>query len=91
VNHNYRADGHYKTSLIDAGERRLFKAWRAIGVSFATPEDRGNLASTDVTNLTVSYSVDGGTTFTNLINASPAIPADRTLELGQGIPGRDGR
>ncbi len=87
VNHNFRSSGEYRTSLIDGGERGKGKAWRAIGASFATTEDRGNTASTDPVTVTVSYSTDGGTTFTTLITATPNDPTNRLLELESEISG----
>ena len=87
VNHNYRSSGSYKSSLIDAGERDKYKAWRAIGASFATPEDRGNTASVDVTNIEIGYSIDGGLNFATHLTASPFDPTDRVLELEQKIIG----
>lgn len=83
--HNYGSSGSYKTALIDAGERDRVKAWRMIGVSFATPEDRGNIASTDEVTITVSYSIDGGATFLPHITALPFEPANRILELELGF------
>jgi hypothetical protein len=85
--HNFGSAGSYKTVLIDAGERDKLKAWRSIGVSFATPEDRGNTASVDQVTLTVSYSFDGGSTFQSHLTATPNDPNDRTLELDGEILG----
>jgi hypothetical protein len=84
---NYASAGAYRTALIDTGARDRLKAWRAIGVSFATPEDRGNLASTDQVTVTVSYSVDAGTSFATLLTANVNDPADRQLELEGEITG----
>ena len=85
--HNYASAGSYRTSLIDAGERDRMKAWRAIGASFATPEDRGNTASTDQVTVTVSYSVDAGQSFATHLSATQNDPTDRQLELEGEIAG----
>lgn len=87
TNHNFRASGSYKTSLIDAGERDKRKAWRKIGASFASPEVRGNESSADSVTLTLSYSIDGGATFTDLVVSTVTDPTERTLELTAEITG----
>lgn len=84
---NFRASGSYKTSLIDAGMPEQAKAWRRIGVSFATPEVRGNGASADPVTVTVAYSVDGGETFTTHAAATLSGPGPRTFTLDQEILG----
>jgi hypothetical protein len=87
VNHNYRSDAAFKTSLLDAGERESQKAWRAIGASFATPEDRGNASSVDSLTVAIAYSIDGGQSFTTHLTASPFDPADRVFDLEGKILG----
>jgi len=59
-----RDSGEYRTSLLDAGEPDKVKAWRKIGATFTAPEVRGNSGSTDAVTVTLSYSVDGGLTWT---------------------------
>lgn len=81
VTTNYATGGTYVTSLIDAGERDKVKAWRRMGASFATPEDRGNPASVDSVTVTLSYSTDGGSTFVALGSQISNDPTDRTVEL----------
>lgn len=87
ANPNFRSSGSYKTSLIDAGAREQAKAWRAIGVSFATPEDRGNTASADSVTVTISYSVDGGATFVTHGGATLNDPTQRTVEYAAPLAG----
>ena len=84
---NYAASGIYLTSLIDAGERDKVKAWRRMGASFATPEDRGNPASVDGVAIALNYSIDGGETFVPLGSLTTSNPTDRTLELAFDPPG----
>jgi hypothetical protein len=59
-----RDAGEYRTSLLDAGEPDKLKAWRKVGATFAAPEIRGNGASTDAVVVTLSYSIDGGLSWT---------------------------
>jgi hypothetical protein len=82
---SYAPSAEYRTSLLDAGERGRAKAWRAIGATFASPEARGNQASVDPVTLTLSYSIDGGATFTTAVSISTADPAERAFELGAAI------
>lgn len=51
------------TALMDAGERDLDKVWRRAGVEIATPDDR---ATADSVTVTLSYSDDGGSTWTQV-------------------------
>lgn len=51
------------TPMIDAGERDKPKAWRKLGVVFASPVLLGNTTSTDGVALTLDYSADGGETW----------------------------
>jgi hypothetical protein len=85
--HSYRDQGAYRTSLLDAGAPGESKAWRSILATFATPEDRGNTASTDSLTITVRYSTDGGVTWVvaaaQLLNS----PGTRTLDLGGPLSG----
>lgn len=82
---NYRASGSYRTSLLDAGERDKLKAWRKVGATFTSPEIRGNPDSTDGVTLTLSYSVDGGETFTTATNIAVNDPHDRQTELDAAL------
>jgi hypothetical protein len=78
---NYAASGSYKTSLLDAGERDKVKAWRRIGATFTSPEIRGNAASTDPITLDLSYSVDGGQTFTSAVSTIVGDPSITAIEF----------
>ncbi|HEV3495354.1 MAG TPA: hypothetical protein VHA34_03270, partial [Actinomycetes bacterium] len=79
--HTYPATATYLTSLLDAGERDKPKAWRKLGATFAVPEARGNQASADPVTVALSFSIDGGKTFTQVASASPSDPTGRVLEL----------
>jgi hypothetical protein len=79
--HTYRSSAAFQTSLLDCGERDKLKAWRKVGALFAVPEVRGNAASGDGVTLTLSYSVDGGKTFTTAATTSVDDPTMRTIEL----------
>ncbi|MEA2582958.1 MAG: hypothetical protein QOF33_1043 [Thermomicrobiales bacterium] len=81
TNHNYNASGQWVSSLLDAGERDKTKAWRKIGCTFAAPQVRGNAASNDAVTVALSYSTDGGTTFTTAVSTAVSDPANRTLDL----------
>lgn len=59
-----RDTGEYRSSLLDGGSPDAVKAWRKIGATFAAPEIRGNTGSTDAVTVTLSYSVDGGLSWT---------------------------
>lgn len=83
----FRASGTYKTSLIDGGERDIVKAWRSVGVSFATPEQRGNPSSTDPVTISVAYSIDGGASFIAHQALTLSDPNQRLVELGGAITG----
>jgi hypothetical protein len=78
---NYAASGSYKTSLLDAGERDKVKAWRRIGATFTSPEIRGNAASTDPVTLDLSYSIDGGQTFTSAVSTTVNDPTITAIEI----------
>jgi len=69
-----RESGEYRTSLLDAGAPDALKAWRNVGATFAAPEVRGNPASTDAVTLTLSYSLDGGLTWTQAAQQSVNAP-----------------
>ncbi|MDP9356581.1 MAG: hypothetical protein M3R02_15095 [Chloroflexota bacterium] len=88
--HTYAASGAYRTSLLDCGERDKPKAWRRVGATLASPEQRGNPASADAVTLTLAYSVDGGKTFTTAASVSVSDPTQRALEmeapLGDNVP-----
>jgi hypothetical protein len=49
------------SSLLDANDRDLDKAWRRVGAEFAWPDGRG---SADSVTITVDYSNDAGATWT---------------------------
>ena len=77
TNNAYRSAGAYRTSLLDAARPDNDKVWRSIDAVFATPEARGNLASTDPIGLEVRYSIDGGATWISHISTTvngPPIP-----------------
>ncbi|MGH2533191.1 MAG: hypothetical protein ACRDJW_12905 [Thermomicrobiales bacterium] len=82
---NYRGSGAYRTSLLDAGERDKLKAWRKIGATFTSPEIRGNPLSTDIVTLTLSYSIDGGATFTIAGSTAVNDPHGRQTEIDAAI------
>jgi hypothetical protein len=78
-----RDAGEYRTSLLDAGEPDKLKAWRKIGATFAAPEIRGNTGSNDAVTVTLSYSLDGGLTWTAAASQTvndPALLRVLTLE-----------
>src|SRR5262249_24419844 len=81
TSHNYNGVGTWSSSLLDAGERDKNKAWRKIGCTFAAPEIRGNAASGDSVTVALSYSTDGGKTFTAAASTSVSDPTNRTLDL----------
>ncbi len=85
---SYAPSAEYRTSLLDAGDRGRQKAWRAIGATFASPEPRGNQASVDAVSLTLSYSIDGGNTFTTAATISTSDPTERAFELA-GVIGNN--
>lgn len=82
----YAASGNFTTSLLDAGERDAPKRWRSIGAIFATPEERGNPASTDPVTLTLSWSVDAGKTWTTAATSTLSDPTGRIHELTAELP-----
>lgn len=83
---SYAAAGSFTTSLLDAGERDAVKSWRAIGATFATPEDRGNPASSDPLTLALEWSTDGGSTWTTAATSTLSDPTARTHELTADLP-----
>ncbi|MCA9861267.1 MAG: hypothetical protein KC438_16185, partial [Thermomicrobiales bacterium] len=84
--HAYAATGAFTTSLLDAGERDASRSWRAIGATFATPEPRGNPASSDPVTLSLAWSVDAGATWTTATTETVADPTQRVLELRAELP-----
>ena len=78
---SYASTGSFTTALLDAGERDAPKRWRSIGAAFATPEERGNPASTDPVTLTLEWSVDGGRTWTAAVTSTNSDPSARIHEL----------
>jgi hypothetical protein len=83
---SYAAAGSFTTSLLDAGERDAAKSWRAIGATFATPEERGNVASTDPVTLSLAWSIDGGATWATAATATLSDPTVRTHQLTAELP-----
>jgi hypothetical protein len=83
---SYAATGSLTTPLLDAGERDALKSWRAIGASFATPEDRGNPASVDPVTLDLAWSINGGVTWTSAATATLSDPSARIHELTAELP-----
>lgn len=83
---SYAAAGSFTTALLDAGERDARKSWRAIGATFATPEDRGNTASADPVTLTLAWSIDGGSTWTPAATSTVSDPSERIHELSAELP-----
>lgn len=84
--HTYPTAATYLSSLLDAGERDKPKAWRKLGATFAVPEDRGNQVSSDLLNLSLAGSVDGGNSFNIVATANPSDPTQRTFELAGELP-----
>ena len=82
ASHDFRAEGSYRTSLLDAGAADALKAWRSIRASFAAPEERGNAASPDYVDLTIRYSLDGGRTWSTHVTDSVGVTAGRAYDLG---------
>ena len=72
------------------GEREMVKAWRRIGASFATPDDRGNVASLDVTTIALGYfpGADDGlwTMSPDGSNASPFLTGNVFQPTWQRLP-----
>lgn len=66
------------TSLFDAGERDTEKAWRRVAVELAWPDSRG---SADSVMVAVSYSINGGYTWTALNSANIAGNGARTYTV----------
>ncbi len=83
---SYAATGSFTTALLDAGERDAHKSWRSIGAAFATPEDRGNIASADPITLALAWSIDGGSTWTTAATSTLSDPAERLHELTAELP-----
>jgi hypothetical protein len=83
---SYAAAGSFTTSLPDAGERDADKSWRAIGATFTTPEERGNVASTDPVTLSLDWSIDGGATWATAATATLSDPTVRTHQLTAELP-----
>jgi hypothetical protein len=77
----HAASGAFTTSLLDAGQRDADKSWCAIGATFATPEPRGNSASTDLVTLSLDWSIDGGANWTTAATDTVSDPTTRILAL----------
>ncbi len=73
------------TALMDAGERDLDKVWRRAGVELATPDDR---ATADTVTVTLSYSVDGGSTWTDVATDTLDNTDSRLVSIGGSITAR---
>jgi len=71
----------YTTPMLHMDAPDAIKSWRQIGASFATPEPRGNSASTDSVSIALKYSIDGGATWTTCQSASPNAGSVRLHEL----------
>jgi hypothetical protein len=70
------------TALMDAGERDLDKVWRRAGIELATPDDR---ATSDTVDVALSYSVDGGATWTAIDSATLDNTSSRLVSIGGSI------
>ncbi|MGD9710749.1 MAG: hypothetical protein AB7V46_01630 [Thermomicrobiales bacterium] len=81
THHTYASSGNFVTSMLDAGNRDAEKAWRAIGATFAAPQVRGNPASVDLVGLTLSWSIDGGQTWSVGASTSLSDPGARIHTL----------
>jgi hypothetical protein len=79
--HAYGSSGGFVTSLLDSGERDADKSWRAIGAAFAAPAIRGNPASSDLVSLSLSWSIDGGETWTLAAVQNVNDPTQRVITL----------
>ena len=73
------------TALMDAGERDLDKVWRRAGVEIATPDDR---ATADAVTVALSYSSDGGATWTALAGDTLDNTDSRLVTIGGAITAR---
>ncbi len=73
------------TALFDAGERDLDKVWRRAGVELATPDDR---ATADSVTVALSYSDDGGATWTALASQNLTSSSGRLVSIGDAISAR---
>lgn len=82
----YAATGSFTTALLDAGERESEKSWCMIGATFASPEPRGNDASTDPLTLDLAWSTDGGATWTTAVSSTVSDPTQRIHELTAELP-----
>jgi hypothetical protein len=80
-----RASYELITALMDAGERDLDKVWRRAGVELATPDDR---ATSDAVTVALSYSVDGGATWTAIDSATLDDDSSRLVSIGGSITAR---
>lgn len=83
----WRSRGSYRTSLLHADHPDETKIWRSISASFASPEQRGNSASTDFVDLTIQYSVDGGETWIDAATNSVGGTVGQVYELGGALSG----
>lgn len=81
----FTGTAEYRSSLLDGGERATRKSWRRIGAAFAAPEQRGNAISTAPVTLILSYSIDGGRTFTQAGLTVMNDPGERVVDLTADI------
>lgn len=70
------------SSLLDANDRDLDKAWRRVGAEFAWPDGRG---SADQVTITVDYSTDAGATWTQAATGNVAGNGSRAFTVAGGI------
>jgi len=80
-----RASYELVTALMDAGERDLDKVWRRAGIELATPDDR---ATSDTVDVALSYSVDGGATWTAIASDTLDNTSSRLVSIGGSIAAR---
>ena len=88
VAHNYPTDdggGEYITSLIDAGRPDVLKHWTSVGVTWATPDERGNPGSSDLVTVNIYYSLDAGRTWTLTNTGSRSMSSDRAEGFAGGL------
>ncbi len=66
------------SSLLDANDRDLDKAWRRVGAEFAWPDGRG---TADQVTVTLEYSIDAGATWTQAATANVAGNGSRVVTV----------
>lgn len=70
------------SSLLDANDRGLEKAWRRVGAEFAWPDGRG---TADLVTIAVEYSADAGATWTQAATSNVAGNGSRVVTVEGGI------